>query len=291
MTQECIDLVQGSEKWLALRKNKITASDMNVIMGVSKYRTPLQLFNEKHGITKPQEQTESMRRGLELEPMIRDKCEEMLGFKFEPKVIFHSDISYLMASLDGWNPIGKILEIKTSNHADHETIKKGLIPEHYYPQVQMQIECTGLNKNYYCSYFYEDYQIIEVERDQEYIDKMLIEADKFWQCLINFTPPPITDRDYVRQDDQTWADFVYLYNGHKTQMEHHKKRMDDVKQMMIDMSEDRNSIGAGIKLEKIYRIGNIEYAMIPSLQEMDLEPYRKPGSFYWSIKEIKDENE
>ncbi len=44
-------LIQHSNEWLELRKNKIGASDAPIIMKVSPWKTPYRLWEEKLGLT------------------------------------------------------------------------------------------------------------------------------------------------------------------------------------------------------------------------------------------------
>src|SRR5689334_6309347 len=139
-------LLQNTSEWLEMRRNKIGASDAPVIMGVSPWKTPFQLWEEKLGIGKEKETTASMRRGIDMEEEARQKFEELTGHIVFPKVMFHPDYEYLMASLDGIDMDHKVaVEIKCPGREDHECAMDGVVPEKYKPQLQHQLEVTGLD--------------------------------------------------------------------------------------------------------------------------------------------------
>lgn len=48
-----VDIIQLSEKWFPWRKEGITASMIPVIMGLSPYQTPYQLWAELVGLKEP----------------------------------------------------------------------------------------------------------------------------------------------------------------------------------------------------------------------------------------------
>ena len=74
-----VELEQSTPEWHLWRKSHITASMSPVIMGVSKWMTPYQLFCEITGLTPPRESTAVMQKGLELEPIARAEAEMLLG--------------------------------------------------------------------------------------------------------------------------------------------------------------------------------------------------------------------
>ena len=56
------------------------------------------------------------------------------------------------------------------------------------------------------------------------------------------------------------------------------------RQELIDACNNLNYEGNGVKIQEIERKGAIEYSVIPQLQNVNLEQYRKKGSFYWTVK-------
>jgi len=272
---------QNSPEWLEMRKNKIGASDAPVIMEVSPYKTPYQLWEEKVFSTKTT-QNSSMKRGLDLEDQARQELEKITGLFFLPEVKFHSSFSWMIASLDAVDPEGKyIAEIKCPNRADHAIALSGQVPEKYIPQLQHQLEVCGLDMGYYFSFDGTQGVLVKVFRNDNYIKKMIEKEKRFWECLQEFSPPEMNDRDYEKREEYLWGTAAEEWISVNKQLKDLEKKEKNLRDTLISISNSRNSIGYGVKLTKIIRKGNIDYDSIPELSEVNLEKYRKcPSSFY-----------
>lgn len=184
-----IHIEQGSSDWLALRRNKITASDASVILDINPWQNKNQLLQEKLGLIEPRPINGAMRRGQLLEPKARDLYENMTGNLMIPDVKLH-DNEWMMASLDGISIDEKlILEIKCPNLKTHEMAISGEIPPYYFAQVQHQIYVCDVNCCHYFSYNGGDGVLVVVYRDDEFIKKMIEKEKEFYNCMITFTEP------------------------------------------------------------------------------------------------------
>jgi putative phage-type endonuclease len=180
---------QGSPEWLQFRRTKIGASDAPVIMGVSPWMSPLKLYEQKvYGIECPDNQY--MARGRELEPVALMCFEEMFELTMFSMVIVHELYYWMSASMDGMTiEKDKAVEIKCAGKRDHFMAANGIVPEKYIPQLQHQMEVCQLGEINYFSFDGKQGVNIIVERDQNYIDKLLDKEKEFWQCLQTLTPP------------------------------------------------------------------------------------------------------
>lgn len=147
-----MNLTQNTPEWHEYRRKKIGASDAPIIMEASPWKTPYQLWLDKTcKMTSPS--TLPQKRGLEMEEAARQSFEKMTGMIMFPKVMEHSEIDWMMASLDGIDMEGTaIVEIKCPGQVDHDIAKQGEIPEKYIPQLQHQLAVTGLEMVYYFSF-------------------------------------------------------------------------------------------------------------------------------------------
>lgn len=180
--------IQGSKKWLALRKTKITATDACAIMGTSPWKTREQLLIEKTSDDVDSISNEYIIRGLDLEELARDLFIIKSGLQMYPKVVISKKRPWAMCSLDGISLCSRyILEIKCPGKRDHNTALKNEIPKKYYPQIQHSIEVCEVEKLFYFSFDGFDGTIVEVNRNQGYIDKLFEEEKKFFDemtCLL-----------------------------------------------------------------------------------------------------------
>ena len=138
-----INLVQGSELWLAHRRGLRNASE-SAVLGISPWCTPYQLWLLKTGRAEP-DVNANMRRGTALEPAARSAYEESTGHVTQPLVLQDGLYS---ASLDGMTLAGDlIVEIKVPfngrESALWQEIEAGQVPGHYAAQIQHQLMVSG----------------------------------------------------------------------------------------------------------------------------------------------------
>lgn len=275
-----IDLEQGSAEWHALRKTKITATDACVIMGVSHWKTKIQLYHEKKSNDEPILPTERMQRGIDLEPIARDLFCMTTGHKMIPRVLIKD---WAMASLDGINSWNEVLEIKCPGEKDHAIALRGKVPDHYYPQIQHQLYVCDSEKAFYYSFDGFDGVIVEAKRDDKYIEKMLIEEKKFYDCLMNNTPPEPEENDYIERNDELWKQCASKWKSVTSSIKELEKEEEDLRKQLIFLSGESNTKGAGISLCQIARKGAVDYSKIEALKGIDLDKYRKGTINSWRI--------
>lgn len=292
---ECIEkkhLQQGSLEWLALRKTKITATDAVVILGISPWKTKLQLFNEKRSKDNHNFTNSAMQRGLDLEEPAREFFTLKTGIKLIPKddprnVVIHPKNDWMMASFDGISECGQYtLEIKCPGEKDHSIALSGKTPDHYFPQLQHQIEVKKPLKHFYLSFDGFDGPILEVKPDLEFIDKMLIEEKKFYDCLMTNTPPELSQSDYIERSDEDWIDCALEWKFITDKIKQLEKEEENLRNNLIFLSQGSNTRGAGISVCCIERRGAVDYSKIKELKGVDLEKYRKPSSISYRIAAV-----
>jgi putative phage-type endonuclease len=184
-----VNVKQGTDEWHQFRRTHLGASDAISIMGMSPWKSPLGLYEDKI-FNIDQEENEFMARGKRLEPIALEAFEKETGLIMFPGVFVHDTIDWMSASFDGITlEQDAICEIKCPGKKDHAIALKGKIPTKYIPQLQHQIYVSGLSFSYYYSFDGESGVVIEVKRDQEFIDKMVEKEFEFWNCLMSLTPP------------------------------------------------------------------------------------------------------
>ena len=102
-----VEYVKDKKHWHQLRGKGIGGSDAGVVMNVSNYKTPYELWEEKTGAKKPVFQTsEAIEKGNALEPILIELFGVLYKNKFD--LIDTKDISlsnkkypFLRANLDG----------------------------------------------------------------------------------------------------------------------------------------------------------------------------------------------
>jgi len=277
---------QNTDEWLEMRKHHIGASDAAVIMEVSPWSTPYQLWEEKVGIRKPRVLNAAMARGNKLEDAAREAFIKMTGIVVFDEVVFRRGHSWMMASLDGIDIERKnIVEIKCPGPDDHDLAVNGFVPPKYYPQLQHQMAVTGLDQCHYFSFDGREGVIVMVNRNDSYIEKLVQKEYEFYECMLNLEPPKLTERDYEERHDDLWnitaADWIACQN----ELEKLKAREEELRETLVGLSGNANSRGSGIKVSRIVRKGSVDYKSIPELEGIDLNQYRKPTTECWRISQ------
>lgn len=137
----------AKQKWLAERRTGLGGTDASAIMGVSRFKTPMQVCLDKWGELPEQPDNDRMRYGRMQEPVIRQWYADQTGrsVTVPAGVVRHSKHPFILGSFDGLTDDGRLLEIKTASRGD-EWGEPGTdeIPDAYLCQVQHYMMITGL---------------------------------------------------------------------------------------------------------------------------------------------------
>lgn len=185
-----VKLTQNTPEWLEFRYSHIGASDAMAIMGTSPWKSAHDLYEEKRSKLE-QGDNFAKSEGRRLEPLALEAFEQQTGHTMFPMVFTHDKYDWMSASFDGITLDRKtILEIKCPGKVDHLEALCGKIPPKYYPQIQHQLEVSGLDRAHYFSYAHGSGIVVVVERDQDYINILVEKELEFWDCLTKAYPPP-----------------------------------------------------------------------------------------------------
>lgn len=151
MTYTTHDLIQGSPEWHAHRRNHFNASEAAAMLGISPYLSRSDLIRQKatgidpkHGST-----TQALfQAGHDAEAAARGIAESFLQEDLYPVTASLSiDGLPLSASLDGLTMDGEVAwEHKLANAELMESLRTGVIPEQYHPQMEQQMLITGAKR-------------------------------------------------------------------------------------------------------------------------------------------------
>lgn len=182
-------------EWLAQRRTGIGGSDVAAIMGLSPWRTPYQVWEDKTGRAEDQPETPALYWGRLLEDPIRQAYADRTGLTVtKPDRMFTSkEHPFMLANLDGIASDGRLVEFKTTSRSDGWGEEgSDEIPDYYMTQVQHYMYVMGaLRADVGVLIAGRDFRIYTVEADAE-LQQMLIEAEsKFWELVKTDTPPGI----------------------------------------------------------------------------------------------------
>jgi putative phage-type endonuclease len=145
---------QRTAEWFATRSNRITASECTKAFSTATFSQRKELIESKL-ISKPQgnSQPYACIWGTHFEPIAKQIYQEEMNISTiqDLACVIHPDYEFLGASPDGLildgDLKGYLLELKCPISRSFDEGSE--IPNEYYHQMQMQMECTGLNNCVY----------------------------------------------------------------------------------------------------------------------------------------------
>lgn len=278
------------EDWLVWRKKGIGSSDAPAVLGVSPWMTPLGLWEVKTGRRQEPETNWAMQRGVDLEPRARAHYELLCDIEMPAALYVHQDHAFLRASLDGFNPDARrVLEIKCPGKDDHAQALSGKVPEKYVPQLAHQLLVTGAEQVDYFSFDGEKGVIVPFRAERSLLKTLFEKESEFWDYVLKDLAPPLSPKDFrVLRDKESVALFQGFKEADRLAKEAAAKR-EALRAQIIEKHEEPRVRCAGVELTRSSRKGAVDYARVPELKGVDLEPYRKKASVVTTL-EVKDED-
>lgn len=183
------------EEWLQWRDRGIGSSDAPVAVGLSRYKSPLELWMEKTG-KKPSEDLsakEAVFWGTTLEPIVAQVYAERTGKKVRRvnAVLQHPEYRFMLANLDRAVEGGGVLEIKTAGLRSQSQWEEG-VPLAYQIQVLHQLAVTGKEwADVAVLIGGQEFRIYRMARDAAKIAQLIEMEQAFWQHVEKQTPPEV----------------------------------------------------------------------------------------------------
>ncbi len=251
-----------------MRRKGIGGSDAAAILGISPYKSILELWEDKTERSPIEDyETDITRFGHIMEPIIRAEFTRRTGLKVRQKnaILQSEDYPFMMANLDGIvkDPDGNlaIFEAKTASEYKRDVWEER-VPEEYIAQLQHYFAVTGLSKAYIAAVVGGNtYYCYIVYRDEAYIEKLIKAEAEFWNCVVSDTQPPADSSEAT----QEYLNKRYL-NSRKTEIVLPEgaeeiigdyKRIDaEIKELTDIKSGLSNSIKAMMQENEVGRAGD-----------------------------------
>jgi putative phage-type endonuclease len=185
----------------ALRRKGIGGSDAAAILGVSRWGSPLGVWASKLGLAPGGVESEEMKMGKLLEPVVANLYSERTGRRLRrPGFMRHAGPDdWMIGQIDRMvlhEPV--LVEIKTSKRYDGwGPDGSDQIPEDYYCQVQHYIEVSGAERAE-CAVLLagSNLRIYPIAKHPEFIQIMMDRERTFWtQHVLTGVPPSLDDTE------------------------------------------------------------------------------------------------
>jgi len=187
---------------LEKRNEYIGGSDAAGVLGLSRWKTPLQIWAEKTGQIEPKDLSDSLpcMAGKYLEELVAKIFEKRIGKKVRcvNETIYHQKYPFLAANIDR-KVVGEdaILECKTT--FENKDWKDDDIPQEYILQCLHYLAVTRYKKCYIAVLVKNrEFLCREINRDERMLQNIVSKEVDFWN---NFVIPKVMPLQVLRQDD------------------------------------------------------------------------------------------
>lgn len=187
---------------LEARKHGIGGSDAAAVLGLSPYRTPLDVYLEKVGEKEPPDlsDVEAVHWGQVLEGVVAEEFSRRTGLKVRRRnqTLVHPLHGFMLAHVDRQLVGERVgLEIKTTSpFVTRDLGQDGTdkIPDPWLIQVAHYLEVTGWDAFYVAALVGgQRLRIFRVDRDPDLADMLVERETWFWnECVEKRMPPPPT---------------------------------------------------------------------------------------------------
>lgn len=186
----------NTDEWLEARNSGIGASEAAAACGMSPYSTPAELYHRKRGELAPVEETDAMRLGTALEPVIASEFQHRTGLKVIRNhlgLYRHADHSFMLASPDALIEPNELAEWKATTfrtlgqYGDEDSDD---VPTPYLLQTQQQLAVTGLQVCHLA--VLSDGRTLRtyrIERNDRLIENIAKAEAELWERIQNGDPP------------------------------------------------------------------------------------------------------
>lgn len=190
---------KAKERWLTQRRSGIGGSDAPIVLGISPFATPLDLWATKLGLVPDQEPGRAAIMGHRLERIVAAEFRERhrdyrVTNPGKYAIVRHPDHACLFATLDrqverDGEPMA--LEIKTTADRFGDQWEDGA-PMHVQAQLQHQLNVTGWKAGIVAVLIGgRDYREFEYQRDEELISLLTKAELAFWDHVLSETQPTV----------------------------------------------------------------------------------------------------
>ena len=210
------------EDWLQVRQQGIGSSDAAAAVGLSPYKSPLQLWVEKTGQARfpepdPKDDSHPMYWGTLLEPIVAAHYTRRTGLRVRRinAMLQHPRHPWMLANVDR-EVLGsaevQLLECKTAGIHGARLWNDG-VPEYVQLQVMHQLAVTGKTA---CDVAVliggQELRIHRIQRDEAVIERLIALEAAFWERVRDRQAPPADGSDsaevalralYPQDDGQT----------------------------------------------------------------------------------------
>lgn len=170
------------ERWLEARRSGIGGSDASTVAGVNRWGSRYELWLDKTGRLPERPETQAMRMGTLLEPLVAQLFTEETGIATRRAGLMRSRTRpWQMVSVDRLTEDTGILECKVTNWRLAGEWDDGQVADHAEIQTQHAMAVTGRTHAWVAVLIDgRDFRFERVERDERLIEVLTDMEHRFW---------------------------------------------------------------------------------------------------------------
>lgn len=281
------------------RRKILGCSEIAAAIGMDKWKTPLDLYNEKTGLVPAFEGNAHTERGRHLEAIAAEYYTETTGIKVQrrQKEYSHPVHPFIVGHVDRV-VVGekRLIEIKCPTLGAFRKLQREGLPEGYIIQAQCYLGLSGFQTLTYVIFCADawDAAIFDIEFDSDLYSQVITAAVAFWNgCVIPNQPPTLLANEksfdletvggeLTRRDDPQWAEAVQLLREAEQIKRDGEELFELAKGKVLDAIEKEEGVyeGAGLRLYYKSQAGRKtldKKALQAAHPEIDISRFEKQG--------------
>lgn len=261
----------NNQDFALLRAKSLGGSDMGAVLGLSKYRSAVDVWMEKTGKEVGVRDSLPLRFGQFAEAFVATEYALATGLSLvtHDAAVIHPEYDYMHGHIDrfvvngdlpligddGHITASRILECKTANpfaQSDWGEVGSDQVPLSYLVQCVWYMMLTNTDQTDLAVLFGNtDFRIYEITRDLELEQMVLERAKSFWEkhVLTDIPPPATSESDYktlfgkssISKSVEAAAETCELIKKLKSlneQVEHYEAEISQIKQSIMGQMQD-----------------------------------------------------
>ena len=194
--------------WLKARQSGIGGSDVAAIMGLNKWKSPIDVWVDKTTAVQENEPSEAAYWGIVLEDVVAGEFQRRTGLRIRRcnQLLQHSEYPYMIANIDR-EIVGRLngqrvgLECKTASEYRKDEWSDEEIPAEYILQCQHYMAVTGFDAWWITVLIGGNKFIYKlIDRDEEIIQMLIEQEGIFWhRYVVPKVMPPADGSEACKQ--------------------------------------------------------------------------------------------
>lgn len=246
----------GRQQWLALRRGGLGGSDVAAVLGLSPYRTALDVYLEKTGEKQPVTDNPRMQAGRLLEDTVANwwALQHNARIRRDHKIRIHPRHHCLFGNIDRLIVSGNdkrgpgVLEVKTTSGYVYKQWQESGLPPDTHCQIMHYLNVTG-HRWGRVAILVDGYDLhdIAVGYDSAFIRQMTEKLLDFWHNNVckHQPPQPVNENDLKQLWPKADADKIIQADAATLQT---IDKLVDVTARLADLSDAKKELELQIKL-------------------------------------------